>query len=66
MEEEAEVAGAEALALDTEEAMVVGQWEEGGMAVAVEVEETDLIPTETKSTDRQNSASTLANEGSVL
>ena len=41
MEEEAEEAGAEAL--------VVGQWEEGGMAVEEE-EETDSIPTETNST----------------
>ena len=50
MEEEAEEAGAEVLALDTEEALAVGQWEEGGMAVEVEEEETDSIPTETKST----------------
>ena len=49
MEEEAEEAGAEVLALDTEEALVVGQWEEGGM-VAEEEEEADSIPTETKST----------------
>ena len=51
MEEEAEEAGAEVLALDTEEALAVGQWEEGVMAVVVEEEEeTDSIPTETKST----------------
>ena len=57
MEEEAEEAGAEVFALDTEEALAVGQWEEGGMAVEVEEEETDSIPTETKSTAVcQNSA----------